>query len=205
MILDRRHPRGGLRSKIIKTGRRNQPWITGASPAPDPGAHRCPSKGCPAPSRKGNPALRNSTSAGAPEQPVLDVPNQPDSHRPRRTERRVGARFSQAQDVVDCVAVPGCSPADSRPGCILYIGADVGTYCSAALGRVGRATSCRHGRAVRPQHRPAFGPKRPPDQSCRTGYVERGHHAEWWSRSGRTRADPPICIVSPGLSRGFGS
>src|SRR5439155_23073313 len=51
-----------------------------------------PIPGCPAPSRRGNPAFRNSTSADAPEQPVLDVPNQPDSHRPRRTERRLYAQ-----------------------------------------------------------------------------------------------------------------
>ena len=43
-----------------------------------------------------------------------------------RTERRVGARLSRAQDVVDCVAFPRSSPAGSRPGCIFYIGADVG-------------------------------------------------------------------------------
>jgi hypothetical protein len=85
---------------------------------PGPAGTSLPIPGCPAPSRKGNPAFRNSTSADAPEQPVLDVPNHPDSHRPRRIERQVGARLSQAQDVVDCVAVPGCSPADSRPGCI---------------------------------------------------------------------------------------
>ena len=29
----------------------------------------------------------------APEQPALDVRNQPDSHRPRRTERRLGGRY----------------------------------------------------------------------------------------------------------------
>ena len=47
--------------------------------------------GCLASSRRGNAALRSPTSADAPEQPVLDVRNQPDSHRPRRTERRIGA------------------------------------------------------------------------------------------------------------------
>ena len=40
--------------------------------------------GCPAPSRRGNAALRSPTSADAPEQPVLDVRNQPDSHRRRQ-------------------------------------------------------------------------------------------------------------------------
>jgi len=35
-----------------------------------------------------------------------------------RSYRRVGARLSRAQDVVDCVAVPGYSPAGGRPGCI---------------------------------------------------------------------------------------
>ena len=39
--------------------------------------------------------------------------------------------------------------------------------------RACRARSCRHGRAVRPQHRRAHRPARPPDQSRRTGYVER--------------------------------
>ncbi len=77
-----------------------------------------PISGCLAPSRRGNAALRSPTSTDAPEQPVLDVHNQPDSHRRRRTERRVGARLSRAQDVVGCVAVSGYSPADSRPGCI---------------------------------------------------------------------------------------
>jgi len=33
--------------------------------------------------------------ADAPEQPVLDVRNQPGSHRPRRTERRLGERSLQ--------------------------------------------------------------------------------------------------------------
>jgi hypothetical protein len=33
-------------------------------------------------------------------------------------EQRVGPRLSRAQDVVGYVAVPGCSPPDSRPGCI---------------------------------------------------------------------------------------
>ena len=47
-----------------------------------------PISGCSAPSRRGNAALRTPASADAPEQPVLDVRNQPDSHRPRRTERR---------------------------------------------------------------------------------------------------------------------
>src|SRR5205823_1403517 len=42
-----------------------------------------------------------------------------------RADRRVGARLSRAQDGVDHVAVRGYSPADSRPGCILYIAADV--------------------------------------------------------------------------------
>ena len=41
------------------------------------------------------------------------------------TEQRVGARLSRAQDVVGYVAVPGYSPPDSQPGCILYIAAYV--------------------------------------------------------------------------------
>jgi len=65
-----------------------------------PGGTSLPIPGCPAPSRRGNPALRNSTSADAPEQPVLDVPNQPDSHRPRRTERRVRVRVARRLDHV---------------------------------------------------------------------------------------------------------
>jgi hypothetical protein len=44
--------------------------------------------GCLVSPARGNAALRSPTSADAPEQPVLDVRNQPDSHRPRRTERR---------------------------------------------------------------------------------------------------------------------
>jgi hypothetical protein len=35
----------------------------------------------------GNPALRNPARADAPDQPVADARNQPDSHRQRRTER----------------------------------------------------------------------------------------------------------------------
>jgi len=48
-----------------------------------------PISGCLAPSRRGNAPLRSPTSADAPEQPVLDVRNQPDSHRRRRTEQRL--------------------------------------------------------------------------------------------------------------------
>ena len=48
-----------------------------------------PISGCLAPSRRGNTALRSQASAHAPEQPVLDVRNQPDNHRRRRTERRL--------------------------------------------------------------------------------------------------------------------
>ena len=48
-----------------------------------------PISGCLAPSRRGNTALRGQASAHAPEQPVLDVRNQPDNHRRRRTERRL--------------------------------------------------------------------------------------------------------------------
>ena len=44
-----------------------------------------PISGCLAPSRRGNTALRSQASAHAPEQPVLDVRNQPDNHRRRRT------------------------------------------------------------------------------------------------------------------------
>ena len=44
--------------------------------------------GCLVSPATGNAALRSPTSADAPEQPVLDVRNQPDSHRPRRTEQR---------------------------------------------------------------------------------------------------------------------
>jgi len=51
-----------------------------------------PISGCLARTRRGNAAFRSPTSADAPEQPVLDVRNQPDSHRPQRTERRVRAR-----------------------------------------------------------------------------------------------------------------
>jgi hypothetical protein len=63
-------------------------------------------------------------------------------------------------------------------------------------GRACRAGSCRHRSAVRPQHRRAPRSARPPDQSRRTGYVERvlsdeegpGEHAPTrrsarWSRS----------------------
>jgi hypothetical protein len=32
-------------------------------------------------------STQNPTDADAPEQPILDVHNQPDSHRPRRTEQ----------------------------------------------------------------------------------------------------------------------
>jgi hypothetical protein len=61
-----------------------------------------------------------------------------------RAERRVGARLSRAQDVVDRVAVPRHSPADSRPGCIfihrrlrreLTILPLVGRYAPSALCR----------------------------------------------------------------------
>ncbi len=48
-----------------------------------------PISGCLAPSRRGNTALRSQASAHAPEQPVLDVRNQPDNYRRRRTERRL--------------------------------------------------------------------------------------------------------------------
>ena len=48
-----------------------------------------PISGCLAPSRSGNAALRGRASADAPERPVLDVRNQPESHRPRRTDRRI--------------------------------------------------------------------------------------------------------------------
>jgi hypothetical protein len=58
-----------------------------------------------APSRRGNPALGNSTSADAPEQPVQDVPNQPDSHRPRRTERRF-TPWLRLRTVTDCGELP---------------------------------------------------------------------------------------------------
>jgi hypothetical protein len=37
---------------------------------------------------QGEAALRTPASADAPEQPVLDVRNEPDTHRSRRTERR---------------------------------------------------------------------------------------------------------------------
>ena len=43
-----------------------------------------PISGCLARTRRGNAAFRSPTSADAPEQPVLDVRNQPDNHRPRR-------------------------------------------------------------------------------------------------------------------------
>jgi hypothetical protein len=45
--------------------------------------------GMPDPIPRGNAALRSPISASAPEQPVLDVRNQPDGHRPRRTDRRL--------------------------------------------------------------------------------------------------------------------
>ena len=75
---------GDPRSKIIKLAG----GISCELPVPclpRTGGTSLPIPGCPAPSRKGNPALRNPASADAPEQPVLEVPNQPDSHRPRRT------------------------------------------------------------------------------------------------------------------------
>jgi hypothetical protein len=43
------------------------------------------------------------TAADAPEQPVLDVRNQPDSHRPRRTERRVCVAWIEG--LISCRAV----------------------------------------------------------------------------------------------------
>ena len=48
-----------------------------------------PISGRVAPSPRGNAVLRSQASAHTPEQPVLDVRNQPDNHRRRRTERRI--------------------------------------------------------------------------------------------------------------------
>jgi hypothetical protein len=57
--------------------------------------------------RQGNAALRSPASADAPEHSVLDVRSQPDSHRRRRTERRISRdarnqRFSRrATDIAE--------------------------------------------------------------------------------------------------------
>ena len=82
---------GDPRSKIIKNWPEQPAANYRCLACPAPGGTSPPIPGCPAPSRKENPALRNFTSADAPEQPALHVPNQPDSHRPRRTERRLRA------------------------------------------------------------------------------------------------------------------
>jgi len=82
---------GDTRSKIIKNWPEQPAANYRCLACPAPGGTSPPIPGCPAPSRKENPALRNFTSADAPEQPALHVPNQPDSHRPRRTERRLRA------------------------------------------------------------------------------------------------------------------
>ena len=52
-------------------------------------AHRRPSRDAWLHPAARNTALRSQASAHAPEQPVLDVRNQPDNHRRRRTERRL--------------------------------------------------------------------------------------------------------------------
>ena len=46
--------------------------------------------------------------------------------------------------------------------------------CALTCAKPGQRKSCRHGRAVRPRHRLAPCPQRPPDRSRRTGCVERG-------------------------------
>lgn len=78
-------------------------------------------------------------TTGHADRPDLRVSSDDRQEPAGRAERRVGARLSRAQDVVDCVAVPRQIPVDSRPGCIFMRRPDVGNslFCRVDRGVLG--------------------------------------------------------------------
>jgi hypothetical protein len=89
--------------------------------------------------RRATAALRSLASTDALEQPVLDVRNQTDNHRPRRTERRVGAREPGAGLITESDVEPRrpCGRDAGWGAAQRGTGRSGGTRGSVSLGAVG--------------------------------------------------------------------
>ena len=165
-------------ARLRQPGRTSPPWRTPRlAPRPRQGhwfphIHPAPS---PIPARRRTTIMRGVSGADAVFQ--------------SRPERRVGARLSRAQDVVDCVAVHRQRPVDSRPGCIFMHRPrrrepTILPHRARLLGEILPPRPCHSSRSST-----VACPPSPPDHLAAP--LTSGWASRRWRRSGRTLTEPP--------------